>query len=187
MIHNNRLSFKSILLLALFPVIASTQPPPADKSIYYDGVAYSCKISPPSGWILDIDNVRIDNCSAAAYPQDQRYYDTDMIIYFWIYKGDSLNFRKNISLDSLRYLKKDSNLVFKKNDSLTISKDRPVCILVAMDPGGKHKLAEVAYIDAKTEFIVCELKIADRVYFVEAETKLREMLKKISLTSREDE
>ncbi|SYZ73642.1 exported hypothetical protein [Candidatus Zixiibacteriota bacterium] len=185
-----RILILRLILVFLFSTISESltlsQTPPPDNSIYYDGGVYSCKISPPSGWVLDIDNVRVDGRSAAAYPRDQRYYDASMIIYIWIYKSDSLEFRKKITLDSLRYLKKDSSLTFKKIDSMKISGGRQAYLLITTDPGGKYKLGAAAYIDAGTEMIVCELNISDRVYFVDAETKLYEMLKKFSASPRKD-
>ncbi len=171
-----------VILLSISGLQAQTPPP--DNSIYYQGDIYTTKITPPQKWLMDLDNPRADGRSAACYPREQQYYNAKTIVYIWIFKGDSLNFRKNISFDSTRYLKKEKDLIFKKTDTLTVAGDRPVYILESDDPGGKSKIGAVAYIDAKTEFIVLELDVSDRVYYVDGFATFWGMLKKIDMNER---
>jgi hypothetical protein len=167
-----------------FPAMA--QKPPRESSIYYSGGVYTCSIFAPKDWILDLEDSRLDGYSAACYPIRQKYYQNNMIIYISIFNVDNVPFDRFISADSVRYIKKNEAVSFKKKDTLTICGDRQIRILENNDPGGKVKLTSVAYLDAGTELIVCELNISDRVHFVEAQSCLYEMLKKITLVKREE-
>ena len=176
------------LVLLLIATAGSAQNQEADSTdnIYYSGETYIYRITAPKGWVFDLENAQADGRSAACYPREQKYYDYDRIVYIWIFKRDSLSFRKFMTADSARYLKKYSGLAFRKKDSLVLAEDRKICFMETVDPGGKSNIASVAYADAGTETIVFELNITRPVLFAETESAFVQMLKKFFLTKKEE-
>jgi hypothetical protein len=175
-----------IFIIVAFDLISLAQETPKKNIIYYDGQIYTTAISAPQDWEINIDDARIDNRTAAIYPFKQRYYKSDMIIYIWIYGKDTLSFSSFITADSLRYLRKNKEIKFIKNDTATICGDRKIVLIENDDPGAVSNIATVAYADAGTEIIVFELDVSYRSYFAEGQSTLWWVLKNLSITPKEE-
>jgi hypothetical protein len=173
-------------LYALFAGPIWSQQSDSTDDIYYSGETYIYRITAPIGWVFDLENAQLDGRSAACYPKEQKYYDFDRIVYIWIFKRDSLSFREFMTADSARYLRRNPGLSFRRADSVMLSQKRKIFLLEAADPGGKSNIASVAYADVNAETIIFELNITRPVLFAETESIFIKMLKKISLTKREE-
>jgi hypothetical protein len=160
----------------------SAQQKTKKNAIYYDGREYSMEISAPKDWLININDARIDNRTAAIYPADQRYYQSDMIIFVWIYNIDTLPFSSFIRADSIRYLRKNENMKFIKSDTATVCGDRRIYMIENNDPGAESNIATIAYADAGAEIIVFELDVEDRMYYAEGQSTLWWILKQLSIT-----
>jgi hypothetical protein len=141
-------------------------------------------MTPPGGWLLALEKAQADGYSAAFYPEDTDYETAERVIFIWIYKNDSLTFNQFISQHSSEYIRQDSQTVIIAADSLYVNDSVVIKIFEFDDPGGISTLAEVAYIDLKTEIVIYELNIADRESFITAEGEFLEALRRFSISSR---
>jgi hypothetical protein len=173
-----------LLLLAnpALVTLPTAREDPDTNSVYYQGEVYFYTMEAPEGWILKLQEE--DSPYAAVISPDTQDAGTGLpSIYIGIYKNLSRSFRDFISADSAYIVKQDqeNKLEFIRSDTLFNSEGRETIIFETEDPGGRHNLAVIAYIDAGTETVVYELQITERLQFREAESKFREALSCFSM------
>ncbi len=176
-----KIVFSATLLLFVQAVAQDNEVRKTDY-IYFETDRYQCRFYAPKGWKFDIENARLDNYSAALFPDTNQYYDSEIIIYIWIFGIKNQTCQKFVSSDSAAYIKDDSNIVFMRSDSVKTASNQNVIYFETADPGGKYELAAVGYIPTGNEIIVYEMNITNRAYFASAQFVFREALSGFSLT-----
>ena len=174
------------LLLAVPPIHAQIIPdtsfvhtPDDSNTVIINAVDYAIIISAPDGWAIDLKNASHDNYTAVMFPDSQSYFDHNEAIYTWVFSLDSLSFKEFVSADSLSYLLETDSLEFIDSYSFadsTIDPIIPHIVLETADPGGIYETAMVAYLDLGRDIAIYHLNISDRMYFISASEKLREVV-----------
>ncbi len=154
--------------------------------IYYESDEYLCRFNAPIGWKFDIDNARLDNYSAALFPDTSEYYNSGIIIYIWIFGTKEYSYQKFVTADSIAYIKENPKIAFKKTDSVLTETKQSVFYYETADPGGLYDLCFVGYIPAGDEIIVYEMNITDRLYYPEANHFFRQALTGFSLVEKKN-
>lgn len=175
-----------LLILVTPATFATAQEFPDTNYAFYEGRTYSYIMEAPEGWVVDLENSYEDGFTAALYPEGESYFDAYVIIFIWIFKNDTLSIREFISADSLNYLRDNEYLEFRRSDSIATAEDSYATILETEDPGAESTIAAVGYIDAKTEIIIYELNISERMLFAEGDSKFREALTAFVYIRKED-
>ena len=158
----------------------------APDYIYYESEEYLCKFNAPENWKFDLDNAQLDDYSAALFPDTNEYYNSNVIIYIWIFGTKDYSYQKFVTADSISYIKENPKIVFKKTDSVLTESDQSVIYYETADPGGEYDLAFVGYIPAGNEIIIYEMNITDRLYYPDAHHKFREALAGFLLLEKEE-
>ncbi|MCP4705669.1 MAG: hypothetical protein GY865_13800 [candidate division Zixibacteria bacterium] len=186
-----QLLIKSLFLLFLLPCQSyawdenSPDKIQTPDFIFYETDEYQCRIEAPDNWIFDIKNARLDNYSAAMFPDTSQYYNSKIIIYIWIFGTNEYSYETFITADSLAYLKENPKILFKKTDSILTETNQSVLYYETTDPGGEYDLAFVGYIPVDDEIIIYEMNIADRLYYPDADHKFRKALSRFELVEKE--
>jgi len=171
-----------LIVFLIIPAITYGQEINDSSGAYYTGNTYIYKFGAPENWILDLENAYEDGYTAALYPDSNSYTFADMIIYIWVFKRDSLSFEDFISQDSAYYLKEDIHLKFSRSIREFVTPDRiPSVTLEVDDPGAFVTIAFVTYLDLKSEIVIYEAHISDRMYYAEMESKLREAIESLGI------
>lgn len=178
--------FAIIIIHPAFTFAQDEQKETKPDYIYYESDEYLCRFNAPIGWKFDIDNARLDNYSAALFPDTSEYYNSGLIIYIWIFGTKEYSYEKFITADSLAYLKENPKIVFKKTDSVLTESKQSVLYYETADPGGLYDLCFVGYIPAGDEIIVYQMDITDRLYYPEANHFFRVALSGFSLVEKEE-
>ena len=154
--------------------------------IFYESENYLCRFEAPENWKFDLDNAQLDDYSAALFPDTNEYYNSDIIIYIWIFGTREYSYQKFVTADSLAYIKENPKIVFKKADSVLTETNQYVLYYETADPGAEYNLTFVGYIPAGNEIIVYEMNITDRLYYPDAHHSFREALSRFSLVEKEE-
>jgi len=174
-----------ILFLLFFTLCgAITAQTVSDSSrALYEGKIHSYQFMAPEGWAVDIENAYEDGYTAAISPAGTFYSDAQMAIFIWVYPIDSISFEEFIRADSAYYAGNIDKLEFIGSDTLFNSDGVRMIVFQTADPGGVYDQAMVAYIDTESEVVIFELNIEYREQFAEAESKLREALRRFRYTN----
>lgn len=175
-----KLLYLFLVLILCLSVVFSQESEEPDQA-YYEGRTYSYLFEAPEDWILDIDNAYEDGYTAALFPEEQTYTYSDMTILIWVFKNDSLSFGEFVTADSAYYLKRNDGLQFRKTDTLFVDDGIRAIVMEADDPGAESSIAMIGYIDVRTEVVIYELSISERMYFAEGASRLHEALRKFTL------
>ena len=176
-----------IISLLIISSVADAREKKERDFIYYESEEYTCRFEAPEHWRFDLENARLDNYSAAMFPDSNEYYNADMIIYIQLFGLKKYTFRQFVTADSLAYLKDNPGLKFIKTDSvLNYRKENYIPYFETEDPGAGINIAFVGYIPAGNEIVIYEMNIKDRHIYSEAQARFREALAGFSIIEKKD-
>jgi len=162
----------SLLLLLAIPCLAGSKPEKGldRNTAFYKGESLNYVIYPPDGYrMVDLEATG-DGYSFAFIPTDEEYNYADLMIGVNIFKIRGLKFSEVVDRDTASIRKhygKQTRLWAV--DSLSAASGQPVWAFFINDTSRFIPNVMLGYVDGRTEMLVFELVITDRVARVKAE------------------
>lgn len=157
-----------------------------NNTAFYEGAENSYLIFPPSGFVLNTDDAKLDGYSCAFIPDSNTYDNADILITVNYFKVESDKFKFS------NFIKEDTlNLRHHYGKSLEIQRIKPLLTetnnyvetYYLNDQSAFIPDVMIGYLYNKTEILIFTLSISDNFPRFEAENYLVDCIEKIKILS----
>ena len=173
-----------LLLLLVASSLAGSKPEKGSdrNAAFYKGENLNYIIFPPDQYQMVDWEATGDGYSFAFIPADQEYDYADLMIGVNIFKIRGLKFRDVVAKDTAAVRKHyGQRITIWPVDSVYAASGQPVVAFYVNDTSRFIPNVMLAYVDGRTEMLVFELVITDRVARVKAEDVFVQCLKRLKV------
>lgn len=152
------------------------------NTAFYKGESLNYVIFPPDQYQMVDWEATGDGYSFAFIPPDQKYDNADLMIGVNIFKIRGLKFRDVVAKDTAAVREHyGKRVTIWSVDSVYAASGQPISAFYINDTSQFIPNVMIAYVDGRTEMLVLELVITDRVARIKAEDAFVQCLQRLKV------